>query len=44
MSGANDVDALLDEVALTFAPLAVVLCSKGDSVVADLAREDGTIL
>jgi hypothetical protein len=44
MSGVNDVAALLDEVALRFAPLAVVLRRDGDSVVAELARDDGTIL
>lgn len=44
MSGANDVEALLNELALAFAPLAIVLRRDSGSVVVGLAREDGTIL
>jgi hypothetical protein len=44
MSGVDDQAALLDEVAQTLAPLAVVSRRDGDAFVAELVREDGTIL
>ena len=44
MSGDDDLAGLIDEVTSTLAPLAVSLRLDGDSVVADLAREDRTIL
>jgi hypothetical protein len=44
MSGADDLAVLLDEAALTVAPLVIKLRREGDTCVAALAGEDGKIL
>jgi hypothetical protein len=43
MGEADDLTELLDEVARTFNPLVVAVRQDGDTFVAELAREDGTI-
>jgi hypothetical protein len=44
MSEPQDVTGLLEEVARRFAPMAVAVRPEGDAFVAELLREDGTIL
>ena len=42
MSEADEVAALLDEVARMFAPLVIAVRRDGDTFVAELVRADGT--
>jgi hypothetical protein len=44
MSEADEVTALLDEVARMFAPLVIALRRDGDTFVAELVRADGTMV